>query len=77
MSTLETATQPDEFVTIIGRNVAEIANEFRAQGLAAQEFSIVHRIGRTRFTRVNGDKSEAVFEGEQLIAATFQRRQGA
>jgi hypothetical protein len=75
MSTAESANQQDEFVTIIGRDFTEIANEFRAQGLAAQEFSIVHRIGRTRFTRVDGDKSETMFDGEQLIAATFQRRQ--
>ena len=67
----------DEFITIIGASMAEIHAEFRAQGLADREFSIVHRIGRHRFTRVNGGGAEQMFEGRPMIAATFARMQRA
>jgi hypothetical protein len=63
----------DEFVTIIGANMAEIHAEFQAQGLSDREFSIVHRIGRHRFTRVDGNDVEHLFSGKPMIAATFTR----
>jgi hypothetical protein len=69
--------EPDEFVTIIGVDMTEITNEFRAQGLAEQHFVIVHKIGRHRFTRVDGQTVEAMFDGQSLMAATFKKcRQG-
>jgi hypothetical protein len=63
----------DEFITIIGANMAEITAEYQAQGLADREFSIVHRIGRHRFMRVNEGASEQMFDGQAMIAATFTR----
>lgn len=63
----------DEFVTIIGADMADITRSFRAQGLAEREFLVVHRTGRHRFTRVDGDATETMFEGEPMIAATFRR----
>jgi hypothetical protein len=74
MDTQAHSAEPDEFVTIIGADMTEITNEFRAQGLAEKQFAIVHKIGRHRFTRVDGRKAEPMFEGRPLIAATFQRR---
>ncbi len=75
MDQMRQSSDRDEFITIIGASMAEINAEFRAQGLADQEFSIVHRIGRHRFTRVNGEGSEPMFEGQPMIAATFTRAQ--
>ena len=77
MNTPETAGEHDEFITIIGSDFAAITQEFHAQGLAERDYSIVHRIGRHRFTKVNGERSEVMFAGEPLIAATYQRRRTA
>lgn len=75
MNSQQQATnEHDEFVTIIGADMAEITNEFRAQGLAEKQFSIVHKIGRHRFTRVDGERTETMFDGQALIAATFKRQ---
>ena len=70
-------TDSDDFITIIGATMAEITGAFREQGLAERQFTIVHRTGRHRFTRVTDGTSEPMFEGEPLIAATFARRAGA
>jgi hypothetical protein len=64
----------EDFVTIIGSDVAQIIGAFQAQGLAEQEFSILHKIGRHRFTIVGEDGSSPMFEGRSLVAATFARR---
>ncbi len=66
--------QHDDFITIIGADMDAIAREFQAQGLSARQYSIVHRAGRHRFTRVDGDKTETMFGGQPLIAATYRRR---
>ncbi|CAM5767901.1 hypothetical protein LMIY3S_02318 [Labrys miyagiensis] len=75
MDQMRQSSECDEFITIIGANMAEINAEFRAQGLADREFSIVHRIGRHRFTRVSSGAAEEMFEGQPMIAATFVRMQ--
>ena len=65
----------EEFVTIIAPSMTEVMNAFRAQGLAERDYSIVHRAGRHQFTLVSGvDRSEALFDGEPMTAATFARR---
>lgn len=71
----ETGERGEEFVTIIAASMAEVMNAFRAQGLAAQEYSIVHRAGRHQFTLASGSEpSTQLFDGEPMIAATFVRR---
>ncbi len=75
MNTMQHADN-DEFVTIIGADMAEIANEFRAQGLSEKQYCIVHRAGRHRFTHVDGDRAQPMFDGRTLIAATYRRRAG-
>lgn len=70
-----TQATEQEFVTIIAPSIAEVMNAFRTQGLAEQDYSIVHRAGRHQFTLVSGfEQSEALFEGETMTAATFARR---
>jgi len=64
----------EDFVTIIASNPAQITSAFQAQGLAEQDFSILHKIGRHRFTIVSDDGSEQMFEGRSLVAATYARR---
>jgi hypothetical protein len=64
-----------EFITIVGTDMAEITREFHAQGLSERHFSIVHRVGRHRFTMADGEGSQAMFGGKPLMAATFARRQ--
>lgn len=65
----------DDFITIVGTDIAEITREFHAQGLSERQFSIVNRVGRHRFTMAGSDSSEAMFRGKPLMAATFARRQ--
>ena len=65
----------DEFVTIVGTDLAEITREFHAQGLSEQDYTIIHRVGRHRFTLAGRESSQAMFEGKSLMAATFARRQ--
>ena len=75
MEQMRQSNDCDEFITIIGATMAEINAEYHAQGLADRDFSIVHRIGRHRFTRVGSGASEDMFGGESMIAATFTRTQ--
>ena len=65
----------DEFVTIVGTDIADITREFHAQGLSEQHYSIIHRVGHHRFTMAGSESSEAMFGGKALMAATFARRQ--
>lgn len=72
-----TRTDPrdeDEFVTIIGRDAEEIGRTFREEGLAEQQFTIVHRIGRHRFAFADGGPMGGLFDGRRLVAATYARR---
>ncbi len=73
MTKLETP-RDDEFVTIIGADADEISRTFCSEGLADQEFAIVHRMGRHRFAFANGEQAGALFDGRPLIAATLARR---
>ena len=64
-----------EFVTIIAPSITEVMNAFRAQGLAEQDYAIVHRAGRHQFTLVSGfEQSTRLFDGVPMTAATFARR---
>ena len=66
-------SRDDEFITIIGSDMSQITRAFREQGLSEQDFSMVHRAGRHRFTLVREGGSEDLFEGDTLVAATFAR----
>lgn len=77
---METQDRPgdgDEFITIIGASMADIAGAVSAQGLASREFAILHKIERHRFTIVKDGQTQSMFEGQPLLAATFARRAGA
>ncbi|MDQ0509824.1 hypothetical protein [Ancylobacter amanitiformis] len=65
---------PEEFVTIVGGSAEEISRTFREQGLAEQDFSIVHRIGRHRLAGPAGQDLLSLFDGRDLVAATYTRR---
>ena len=65
---------PGEIITVIGSNMAEITDIFRAQGFAERDFTIVGRVDRHRFFRVSVEVAEGMFDGEPQIAATYQRR---
>lgn len=69
-------TGEEEFVTIIGRDAEQISRAFQAEGLAQQQFSIVHRMGRHRFAVADGEDARTIFDGEGLMAATYVRRPG-
>ncbi len=69
-------TETDEFITVIGADMDEIHEAYRAQGLAERHYAIIHRTGRHRFSRVSGSGSETMFDGQPMIAATFWRRSG-
>ena len=63
-----------EFVTIIGADMNEIHRAFQEQGLSERQFAIVHRTGRHSFTMADAEGGQRMFEGRQLIAATYARR---
>ena len=66
---------PEEFITIIAPSMAEVMASFRAQGLAAKDYAIVHRAGRHSFTVADGDNvATTLFDGALMVAATFARR---
>lgn len=71
-------TGEDEFVTIIGGDAEEIGQVFKAEGLAAKDFSIVHRIGRHRIAMAPGQQDMSALIGAllggRLVAATYTRR---
>lgn len=64
----------EDFVTIIAATMAEVMQSFKSQGLAEQEYTIVHRGGEHSFTVVDRGDSAPLFGGEKMIAATFARR---
>ncbi|MBS9478900.1 hypothetical protein [Ancylobacter radicis] len=64
----------EEFVTIVGGDAEEISRTFREQGLAEQDYSIVHRIGRHRFELAPGQDLHSLLDGRALVAATYTRR---
>lgn len=83
MSTTEYTASPavdEEFVTLIGGDAEEIGRAFKAQGLADQDFTIVHRIGRHRLAAAPGQDLgtllTALADGT-LVAATYARRSPA
>jgi hypothetical protein len=66
--------QTDEFVTIIAPSTREVMEQFKAQGLDRQGFTIAGRIGPHRFSMVDGEGSAELFEGRGLMAGTFARK---
>ncbi|MDQ0348053.1 MULTISPECIES: hypothetical protein [Ancylobacter] len=74
----QTTSGEDEFVTIIGGDAEEIGQVFRDQGLAAKDFTIVHRIGRHRIAMAPGQDDMSALVGAllggRLVAATYARR---
>lgn len=70
----QTRTETEEFITIIARTTDEAMRQFKARGLDDQGFAIAGRIGRHKFTLVNGPYADELFPGQSLVAATFSRR---
>jgi hypothetical protein len=70
----QTRTETEEFVTIIARTTDEAMQQFKARGLDREGFTIAGRIGRHKFTLVNGPYADELFPGQSLVAATFSRR---
>lgn len=68
----------EEFITIIGGDAEEIGQVFKAEGLAARDFTIVHRIGRHRIAMAPGQQDMGALVGAllggRLVAATYTRR---
>lgn len=64
----------EDFITIIAPTLAEVMDSFRAQGLAAKHYTIVHRVGRHSFRVAGGSRTTTLFDGSPMIAATFARR---
>ena len=71
------STKTEDFVTIIAASTAEAMEQYKAQGLDQQGYAITGRIGRHRFSLVDGSGSSELFAGRDMIAATFSRRVGA
>lgn len=71
---LPITSSEEEFVTIIGGDAEEIGRAFHAEGLAQQDFSVVHRIGRHRIALAPGQDIAALLDGRRLVATTYTRR---
>jgi len=63
----------DEFVTIIAPTMGAVMEQFKARGLASMGYAIVGRVGRHQFQLADGPEPTDLFEGRQLLAATFHR----
>jgi len=48
--------------------------QFKVRGLDREGYAIVGRIGRHKFTLVNGPYADELFPGQRMVAATFSRR---
>ena len=68
------SSEREEYLTIIAPNASAAMAQFKAQDLAAQGYAIAGKIGRHRFSLVDGSGSSALFSGDGLIAATFSRK---
>ncbi len=65
----------EDFITIIAPTMAEVMDAYRMQGLAEKHYAIIHRAGRHSFAFAGGDDQVTpMFDGEQMVAATFARR---
>lgn len=64
----------EEFITIIGRDAEEISRTYSKDGLAAQGFSILHRMGRHRFALPDGSPLSGLMGEAPMVAATYMRR---
>jgi hypothetical protein len=71
---MNTRIETEEFVTIIARTTDEAMQQYKAKGLDILGFAIAGRIGRHKFTLVNGPYADELFPGQSLVAATFSRR---
>lgn len=69
-------SEDEDFVTIIAPSTGEAMRQFKAQGLDVMGYAITGRIGRHRFSLVDGTGSSELFPGREMIAATFSRRVG-
>ena len=72
----QTVSRPalsDEYITIVGRSAAEVMAQFHVQGLSRRGFSILGRVGPHLFSIADGDSAAPMFEGRQMVAATFAR----
>ena len=67
-------TETEEFITIIAPTTEEAMGQFKSRGLDRQGYAIAGRIGRHRFTLIDGHDASDPFAGRDLIAATFSRR---
>jgi hypothetical protein len=73
MTLKDPTIREQEFITIIGTDIAQINREFQAQGLSDRDYAIVNRVGQHRFTWAGGDGSQPMFDGKSYVAATFAR----
>ena len=69
---MNTRTEIEEFVTIIARTTDEAMQQFKVRGLDRQGFAIAGRIGRHRFTLVNGPYADDLFPGHLFPGCLFQ-----
>ena len=68
------SSEREEYVTIIAPTASAAMAQFKAQGLASQGYAIAGKIGRHRFSLVDGQGGTELFGGGGMIAATFSRR---
>ena len=63
----------EEYVTIIGPNMADVMRQFRAQHLDEEGYAITGRIDRHRFEMADATGVHDLFDGAPMLAATFVR----
>jgi len=63
----------EDFITIIAPTLAKVMQSYHAQGLAAQNYVIIHRPGSHSFTYVD-EGTTRLFDGTPMVAATFMRQ---
>jgi len=63
-----------EYITIVGNDFEEVAQECRAQRLGEKHFTILHPIARHHFAVAGTAGLEMNLSGKALVSATYARR---
>lgn len=64
----------DEFVTIVAPTIGAVMQQFRDSELGAKGYCIAGRVVRRAFKFADGAQNVDMFDGAEMVAATFARQ---
>lgn len=69
-------SRQDEFVTIVAPTIGAVMQQFRDSKLGAKGYCIAGRVVRRAFKYADGTGNVDMFDGAEMVAATFTRQRG-